>query len=83
MPHPLGSASLPCHSYTRDTCLWELVALKEEDKAEAELSLQVPCGHKGFLSHLIVAGTMVAALAGGVAILCGMAKMQVQSDKDM
>ncbi len=24
--HPVGSASLPCHPHTRDTCLWELLA---------------------------------------------------------
>ena len=82
MPHPLGSASLPCHPYTRDTCLWELVAFKDGDEAGAELALQVPCGHRGYLSHVIVAVTTCITLAATVAILCSMGKMEIWKIND-
>ena len=65
---PPPSPDTPLHW---DTCLWELVAPKEEGTAAAGagLTLQVSCGQQGVLSHVIVDVTILVTLMGTVFIV--------------
>ena len=72
IPHPLGSASLPCHAHTRDTCLWELLD-SEHTESQQDLKALIPCGLRNFVSHLIISMTTLTTLVAAVAIICAIA----------
>lgn len=71
---PVGVASLPCHPYTRDTCLWEL--LTHGDQKEAELHAEIPCGLQNTFSYFVIGSTTLVTLASTIFIIHAMAKIK-------
>ena len=78
IPHPLGSASLPCHSHTRDTCPWALLVTRNESDTRS-LRIEIPCGLQ---NSLVVALTTLVTLIAAVAVLHTLGHMTYHSYKD-
>ena len=73
VPHPLGSASLPCHAGTRDTCPWAVVSLAAGEHDDNDnvgvVMAQIPRGLEGWLSSFVIITTCLVPLVAMFAII--------------
>ena len=90
MQHPVGSASLPCHPYSRDTCLWKLLTSSREGRREGgegegegeeegvELRVEIPRGLRNTFSHIILGLTALVTLGSMAVILYTMGTVHLK-----
>lgn len=78
--HPVGSASLPCHPHTRDTCLWKL--LTEGSAGTAELRAEIPRGEYTVFFPFVVGFTSVVAFVSTAVVLYSIARVESHDDKE-